>query len=312
MASEEILKKKVDKRSLVVVGKLPDDFLRIDVPRSNDDTPPGIDSERRIDQYLRNSIRVSITIVQAQLAKNYGLTRMDPYCKLNIGTVTFQTVTAINGAKTPVWNKIIILLLAPEINDFDLEIYDEKSFTPDTRFAWTHIRIPERVFHGDDQNHWYPLSGLTGVDTEGHVNVLFTLLSPTAEALKLKAPFLTHSPNHHPTMQPNLTNPQSPNPQPPNNQPSVPPNQTTTTTTTTSTTSNPEDAKNEPKDEKHLMNKRIDEDDDGDDEEETKRKLGILKDMFSGTANEVILLVLESKHGDIDASINALLEMQVA
>lgn len=108
-------------------------------------------------------------------------------------------------------------------------------------------------------------------------------------------------------MQPNLSIPQ-----PPNNQPSVPPNQTTTTTTTTSTTSNPEDAKNEPKDVKHLMDERIDEDDDGDDEEETKRKLGILKYMFSGTANEVILLVLESNHGDIDASINALLEMQVA
>ena len=52
----------------------------------------------------------------------------------------------------------------------------QKSFTPDTRFAWATIRIPERVYHGDDQNHWFPLSGLSGVDTEGQINLLFTLL----------------------------------------------------------------------------------------------------------------------------------------
>ena len=102
----------------IMVGRLPDDFLRFDEPQSNgvtdgqradettDPTQQQINRDEEVamalqqQQYHRWNAspqnikgRLDVTIVEARLVKNYGVTRMDPYVRLRIGHHVYETRT---------------------------------------------------------------------------------------------------------------------------------------------------------------------------------------------------------------------------
>lgn len=112
---------------------------------------------------------IDISVVEAQLVKNYGLLRMDLYCKIRVGHMVCETHTCLNGAKNPKWDGVYQFSLKPGIDSFHLEIYDENQFKMDEKIAWLYEQIPPEVFQGITVERWFPLSGRLGPNKEGSV-----------------------------------------------------------------------------------------------------------------------------------------------
>lgn len=118
--------------------------------------------------------RLSITVAQAKLVRNYGLTRMDPYVRVRVGHFVFETQTDPNGGKTPHWNRVIHSQLPNGVNTIFVEIFDECSFKMDELIAWTEVKIPESVLRGETHEEWYSLSGKQGDHVEGMVDIVMS------------------------------------------------------------------------------------------------------------------------------------------
>lgn len=147
------------------IKNLPDDFLRIpfsSFPQEAVPHPMAIMEAPLIDM-------IEISVVEAQLVKNYGLMRMDLYCKIRVGHMVCETSTCLNGARNPKWDGVYQFSLKPGIEHFHLEIYDERQFSLDTKIAWLYEPIPREIFMGMSVERWFPLSGQLGQNKEGSV-----------------------------------------------------------------------------------------------------------------------------------------------
>lgn len=179
--SEGASAKHDDYKSRVMLGPLPDDFL----VASADPTTQRSQQEENDHamaaqlQMMGNNYvyvqKLTVTIVSASLNKNYGLTRMDPYCRLFFGSQVLETQTDVNGAKQPMWNKSFHFYHVPRgITNFRLEVYDERSLTDDERIAWTTITIPDTLYTSSEHrvDTWFDLSGRIGNNLEGKIHVM--------------------------------------------------------------------------------------------------------------------------------------------
>merc|ERR1719507_505290 len=123
-----------------------------------------------------NSIgRLTVTVAEAKLARNYGLARMDPYCRVRVGHCVYETPTCPNGSTQPKWNKTFNCYLLKGVKVIDIEIYDECTFQADSMVAHATFSIPEEVItKGMVVDEWWPLSGQEGHDKEGMIHIILT------------------------------------------------------------------------------------------------------------------------------------------
>jgi len=188
-----------ERKQRALLGPLPQEFLRIPIeeePSNSEDKDHqmALALQRQMDlreqrqhapQRLDKNVtgRLTITIAEAKLSKNYGVTRMDPYARLRVGHQIYETPTCTNGAREPKWNKTINCFTVRGTKYIDVEVYDECTFSTDALIAHASIPIPDSVLLAQELcDDWWPLSGQEGEGKEGMIHLVLSmqLISPQA------------------------------------------------------------------------------------------------------------------------------------
>uniref|UniRef100_A0A915P144 CUE domain-containing protein n=1 Tax=Meloidogyne floridensis TaxID=298350 RepID=A0A915P144_9BILA len=146
----------------VLIGQLPDDFLRVSKPEVDPTIPQNVQEQQQNIPSIPQQVpyqsigsaenfysfvpphtrgRLSIKIVEAKLTKNYGLP----------GHTLFETPTCVNGGKAPHWNRTVNAYLPEGVESVYLQIFDERAFTNDELVAWAHIILPQGIFNREGE-----------------------------------------------------------------------------------------------------------------------------------------------------------------
>ena len=127
-----------------------------------------------IKQPPRNTYK-QVTIIKvdrAELVKNYGMVKMDPYCKITIEQSVFETPSCYSASTKPVWNRIIRCPTQSIIRSFLIEVMDENQFYADSRIAFCHVELTEEMMQSQEfHTLTLPLSGEQGEGKEGFLFV---------------------------------------------------------------------------------------------------------------------------------------------
>ena len=203
--------RRAERRRRAVTGPLPESFLRIPGREEEEDGEEQRDRQMAL-QLQREMVlearpaaggqprqnmmgRMTVTIVEARLNKNYGVTRMDPYARLRIGHNVYETPTCPNGAKEPKWNKTVNCFVIAGTRSLDIEIYDECTFSTDSLIAHTSVPFTDSMLGAEMVDDWWPLSGQEGEEREGMIHLVLSFQKVPAGAVPVPAPEGRIAPN---------------------------------------------------------------------------------------------------------------------
>lgn len=124
---------------------------------------------------------LTIELLQARLAKNYGLMRMDPFCRFLVGRSQVDSAFCSNGGKEPRWNERLQIAVPPGYNTMTVEIFDHGALS-DKLIATGVIKLDALLAGGPPHEDWFPLSGQQGTDKEGQLNMHLTFTPPPPQA----------------------------------------------------------------------------------------------------------------------------------
>ncbi|TPP39763.1 Toll-interacting protein B [Fasciola gigantica] len=151
-----------ERRNKCLLCPLPNHFLRT-LPYDEELSRHGL--VQREDRFLE------VGIIQARLVKNYGLTSMNPYCRIRLGDSRYETQTAISSSKHPIWNEVCRLPVRGDSNLLSVVLMDEGLLMSDSKIAWTTIPLPQSLYGGEPIDTWFQLSGKQGQDSEGSIHL---------------------------------------------------------------------------------------------------------------------------------------------